>query len=132
MSWRDAPLYVEASDLASWVLRSASWTEPGGQHLARCVAAAAFDLVTAVSLALTFPQRRAAHLERADEAIVVLRTGLRLARGLELLSGRSLRFACERLRIIGRMVGGWRKRIGGTPRLGDDSITIPGDGLPAA
>ena len=132
MSWRDAPLYVEAHDLASWVLRKAAWKEPEGQQLAPRVAAVAFDLVAEVSLALTFPHRRAAHLERADEAIVRLRTGLRLARELELLSGRGLRFACERLRIIGRMVGGWRKRVE-TQRLDGSEIAMTsGDGLPAA
>ncbi len=135
MSWRDAPLYVEAHDLASWILpRVAAWPRPAGRYLAGRVAAAAFNLVAEISLALTFPKSRASHLEQADEAIVVLRTGLRLARGLNLLSSRRLRFACERLRIIGRMVGGWRKRLEETSSLGGGTkrATIPGDGLPAA
>ena len=83
MSWRDAPLYVEAHDLAVWVVgRAASWRQPGARCLAPRIAGAACDLVDAVALALTFPPSRAAHLERADASIVVLRTELRLAEQL--------------------------------------------------
>ena len=112
MSWRDAPLYIEAHDLAAWIVaRSATWHEPAAGCLAPRIAAAACDLVDAVALALTFPVHRADHLERADASIVVLRTELRLAEELHVVSTRGLRFACDRLRTIGRMVGGWRKRV---------------------
>ncbi len=119
MSWRDAPLYVEAHDLAAWlVARAATWRQPAAACLAPRIAGAACDLVDAVALALTFPIRRAAHLERADASIVVLRTELRLAEQLDVVSARGLRFACERLRTIGRMVGGWRKRVDPAARRG--------------
>lgn len=116
MSWHDAPLYVEAHDLASWIVaRAALWREPGGGLLAPRIAGAACELLDAVALALTFPAVRAAYLERADASIVVLRVELRLAEELGIFSARGLRFACERLRAIGRMVGGWRKRVESTP-----------------
>jgi len=110
MSWREAPLYVESHDLALWVLeRSRAWPEPG--PLGTQIAVAACDLVVEVSLALTFRVGRVEHLRHADEAIVRLRTLLRLARDLGLVSPRGLRFATGRLRAIGRMLGGWRKRV---------------------
>ncbi len=109
MSWRDAPLYVEAFDLTRWVTeRTTTWQH---QHLAQLVTSSACELVTAVSLALTFPETRTAHLEQADAGIVRLRTLLRLAQGLGLVSKGGLRYTTGRLEAIGRMVGGWRKRI---------------------
>lgn len=134
MSWRDAPLYTEANDLAAWlVARAATWQKPGASCLAPRIAGAACDLVDAVALALTFPVNRGAYLERADASIVVLRTELRLAEQLGVISGRRLRFACERLRTIGRMVGGWRKRVDAQPERGAGRQNqISGDGPPAA
>jgi hypothetical protein len=135
MSWRDAPLYVEAHDLAAWLLaRTASWDRSGAACLAPRIANASCELVESIALALTFPPTRRSHLERADASIVVLRTELRLARALEIVSARRLRFACERLRTIGRMVGGWRKRVerGSSRRGAGWREEVPGDGPPAA
>ncbi len=129
MSWRDAPLYVEAHDLARWVLeRAASWPPERDRLLAPPLAAAACDLVTEVALALTFPHSRARHLERADHAIVRVRTLLRLARDLALISAGGLRFAAGRLQVIGRMVGGWRKRVERRDRQEVDHNEIQGTG----
>ncbi len=112
MSWRDAPLYVEAHDLARWIVeRTNAWASRDERHLAPLVTRDACDLLSAVSLALTFPATRATHLEEADHGIVRLRVLLRLAQGLGLLSTGGLRFASGRLSVMGRMIGGWRKRV---------------------
>ncbi len=135
MSWRHAPLYIEAHDLAAWIVgRTATWQEDGGECLAPRIASAACDLLDAVALALTFPSRRAHHLERADEAIVVLRTELRLAKQLGLLAARPLRFASDRSRAIGRMIGGWRKKVEASARRrsGSWKEQVSGDEPPAA
>lgn len=134
MSWRDAPLYVEAHDLARWLLeRAATWEDGEPAHR---VAGSACDLLEAVALALTFPARRAEHLEAADGAIVRLRCQLRLARELGLLSPGGQRFAAGRLLAIGRMVGGWRKRVDKTERQAQGRAPRPrrnpGDGPQAA
>ncbi len=133
MSWRDAPLYVEAFDLTRWVAeRADTWPH---RPLARLATGSACELVSAVSLALTFPASRSRHLEAADESIVRLRTHLRLAGGLGCLSAGGLRYAAGRLAAIGRMVGGWRKRLRRAPRRSDDQLTTKknsGDGPPAA
>ncbi len=134
MSWRDAPLYVEAHDLAGWILERAEGWNGRGEQIGRRVTGAACDLVDAVTLALTFPERRAADLERADAAVAVLRTRLRLAQRLGLVSARGLRFACGRLQAIGRMVGGWRKRVTASAlgsAGGTDSIQETGRRRPA-
>lgn len=110
MSWERAPLYVQAHDLAAWLLAHVErW--PAGSHadLRRRIAGTALELVEAVSLALTFPPARAAESERADCCVARLRVLLRLAAGLGLADARQVRFASGELDSIGRMVGGWRR-----------------------
>ena len=63
-------------------------------------------------MALTFPEGRAAQLQAADEAVVRLRERLRLAGALGLLSPGALRQLTGQLSAIGRMIGGWRRRLG--------------------
>lgn len=119
MSWRDARLYVETFDVALWVTERVR-TLPQDPMSAELLGAAA-DLVDSASLALTFPADRADHLRRADEAIVRLRIRLRLAQSLGMLSEGGTRDALARLALIGKMVGGWRKRRGVRPRDSPES-----------
>ena len=112
MSWREAPLYVEAHDLARWIgERSKGWPADSRREVGAHLIAAACELLTAVGLALTFPHSRRGHLETADAAIVRCRLLLRLARDLCLVSPGGNRFAAGRLAEIGRMVGGWQKQV---------------------
>lgn len=120
MSWRDAPLYIATFDLAQWVLRRVDAEEgvpPTASRvcLSHRILAAVTDLVELVSLALTFPEHRDLHLRSADETVVRLRVELRLAHGLGQLPTRSHEHACRRLAEIGRMIGGWRKRVSARP-----------------
>ncbi len=120
MSWRDAPLYIEAHDLASMVHeRVERWRPTAAAALADGLCRASQDLLVAVSLALTFPLRRSEHLRVADEAVVRTRVLLRLALDGGLISPGWNRQAAGRLLGIGRMIGGWRKRCA---RLVPDSL----------
>ena len=124
MSWRDAPLYVEAFDLAAWLLpRTERWPATLGD----ASAAAARDVVLAVARALAFPDRRRTHLQVADEALQDLRVLLRLARTLDHLTAAQHRFVAARIEASGRMLGGWRRRV--ARRAGE---TLTGGGPPAA
>ena len=112
MSWRDAPLYVRCFDLARALLeRAGGWSGPAGGLLREPIARAADELVCAVALALTFPRERGGHLAEADRSVVRLRERLRLARELGLLSAGAHRLATTELADIGRMIGGWRRRV---------------------
>ena len=112
MSRHNAPLYVEAHDLARWVLeRVEAWPPERGRSLERPLCGAACELLASVSLALTFPEGRSEYLRTADESIVRLRMMLRLAQDLALISPGGLRHALGRLRTIGRMLGGWQRQL---------------------
>lgn len=131
MSWRDAPLYVEAHDLARWLLeRTGHW--PAESPLRARLSQASCELLEAVSLALTFPLQRATHLQLADGAIVKLRVLLRLARDLGLVSAGGVRFAAGRLRVVGRMIGGWRKRVERSRLPAAENSSSQGAGHPAS
>ncbi len=123
-----SPLYVEARDLAAWVIaRANTWPPERDRYVAPVVVTVASELVTDVALALTFPASRREHLEQADWMLVRLRELLRLARVLNLVSAGGLRFSTGRLQAIGRMIGGWKKSL-----RGKKGKKKPGDGPPAA
>lgn len=112
MSWRDAPLYVEALALTDDLhARLEGWTPAQMALLGGAVAERARDLLDAVSLALTFPDERARELRRTDKAIVRLRLALRLATRRGWLSEGGARVLHGRLNACGRMTGGWRRRV---------------------
>ena len=119
MSWRDAPLYVHAHDLAAQVVaRVTAMPEPERQVLGQGVADIAQELLDQGSVALTFPDGRASSLAQADAALVRLRVRLRLCLEAGLTSSGWHRQATERISLIGRMLGGWRKRVAAHPPTG--------------
>lgn len=118
VSWRDAPLYVEAHALATEVAaRSVAWTVAGHGALAGIAVEVSQELLGSVGCALTFPAERAADLDRIDRALVRLRLLLRVASDLGLVTAGAARQLATHDLAIGRMVGGWRKRLS-PPQLG--------------
>lgn len=113
MSWRDAPIYIRAHDLARDLLpRVEDGPCPALRHR---LAAEAQDLLCEVSLALSFVDGRRAHQEAADHAITRLKVLVRLARDVGVLDERGGRSVGEELVAMGRMIGGWQRRHAGPP-----------------
>lgn len=122
--WAEAPLYVRAHDFSRWLMeRQTAWSPQAMEQLGAALARNARTLLCAVSLALTFPTERPRRLIEADRSVVRLRVLLRLARELGLLSPGATRYAMGELREIGRMLGGWKRRLGRRRRR-----RPPGDG----
>ena len=108
---KEAPLFVDAYDLTSWVLgRMAAKQEDSSALLRARVANTCLDLLDSVTLALKGYDTHD-KVERADEAVALLRVQLRLAMDLECLERRQFLHAVERLDAIGRQIGGWLKRL---------------------
>lgn len=111
MSPDQAPLYIDAYDLTRDVFDRA--TRLPRQHrsvLARHLQESAFDLLTAVTLALQFRERRGVRLHEADEALARLRLSIRLGRDATVISERAAQALIARLDAIGRQLGGWRRQ----------------------
>jgi len=113
VSWRDAPLYIRAHDLARDLLpRVAEGPEPALRHR---LAAEAQELLCEISLALSFVKGRRDHQHAADQCITRLKVLVRLARDLEVISDTGARHVGDELVELGRMIGGWLRRHPGPP-----------------
>jgi hypothetical protein len=108
VSWRRAPLYVEAHELAVWLGRH--FDGERARTLDVELARTGDELLFQVARALAFPGAREQALLAADEAVLRLRVLARVACERARLAPRELRFAAARLERIGRMLGGWRRQ----------------------
>lgn len=106
---KEAPLFVRAYDLHSWLLDRFASVD-SGHEVRRAVLTHSEELLTAVSLAVARFDP-AGRLVEADERATLLRVHLRLATEKRLLSDRQLLHANEALREIGRQIGGWRRHL---------------------
>lgn len=106
---REAPLFVGAYDLYSWLLerleRAAAYPE-----LRSAVLMHSRGLLEKVTLALCRFDREE-RLIQADEHAALLRAHLRLAAEKGLLEDRQLLHANHLLSEVGRQIGGWRKKL---------------------
>lgn len=116
MRYDEAPLYVRAYDLVRYVLeRTARFPKQQRFVLAARMEGAAFDLLDAVTLALLEPAGRLDRVRAADEAASRLRVAVRLSKDLALLRDNQAAFLHRELSEVGKMIGGWRKKISGPP-----------------
>ena len=115
----EAPLFVRAYDLHSWLLDrldSPRDARPETAHglggeVALSVLRHSRELLNAVSLVVARFDLEA-RLVEADEHATLLRVHLRLASEKKLLSDRQLLYANGELADIGRQIGGWRRHLG--------------------
>ena len=106
-----APLFTKTYDLVLWLGgRTGSFPKSQRFGLAARIMNQAYAALEAITLALKGFDRPD-NVERADAAFALLRVYLRLAADQKLLRTRQLTFVIGRLEELGRMVGGWRKRL---------------------
>jgi hypothetical protein len=106
-----APLFTKTYDLVLWLSgRRASFPKSQRFALAARIMEQGYVALEAVTLALKGFDRPD-NVERADAAFALLRVYLRLAADQKLLRARQLTFVVGRLEELGRMVGGWRKKL---------------------
>lgn len=112
MTGLTAPLFVQAYDLSLYVLeRTAAFPKQQRFVLARRVEDAALDLLEHVALALQSERQRRARVEAADQALTRLRLAWRLARDRNHLCERRYAHAATQIDEIGRMLGGYLKKL---------------------
>ena len=112
MKAEEAPLYVRTYDLTLYVSkRTTRFPKHQRFGMGARLDAAAFDLLEHVTLALFHIEGRESGLTLADHALTRLRLAARLARDLELLREKQCAFLRREMVEIGRMIGGWQRRI---------------------
>ncbi len=117
---KEAPVFVRAYDLHSWLLDRLDGAIKGSEdsakekrcfpELRRSVLRHSRRLLNALSLAVARFER-GERLVEADEQATLLRIHLRLASEKELIDDRQLLYATGELTDIGRQIGGWRHHL---------------------
>lgn len=111
MKTSQAPLYILSYDLARWLLERVEQF-PRARRIVYGdrLRSTSLELLECVSVALAFPGVRQQRLQQADEALLHLRLALRLATDSQTLSAKQSLFVQDQVEVIGRMLGGWRKK----------------------
>jgi len=104
-----APLFVDAYALCEWTLGRFGSDD---RVLPRRVSEQVLAILGAVVLALK-GRRREDQLDEADERLLVLRTQLRMAASLDIVTEPQLLHALKLADRIGRQLGGWQKQLEG-------------------
>ncbi len=117
---KEAPLFIRAYDLHSWLLDRLDVTldrtgdsvreTTGFQQLARTVLRHSSKLLNAICLAVARFDS-GLQLVEADEQATLLRIHLRLASDKKLLDDGQLIYVSGELADIGRQIGGWRRHL---------------------
>ena len=108
---QDSPVFAKAYDLLRWLLpATAKFPKQQRFVLARQIEDAAFGCQRALLAAAREPDRG---LPEADLQLAALRTYLRLACELKFLSINQYEHASRLTDELGRLIGGWRRKVAG-------------------
>lgn len=115
MAQQEMPIFVRTFDLLAWLLPATNHFPRTYRHsFTQRLLDAAFDLSEALQEAnLRYGQARSERLTRADESLDKLRHYLRLAARLGWLTSGQYEHVAAMVAEIGRLLGGWRKSVGG-------------------
>jgi hypothetical protein len=107
----DSPIFVRTYDLLLWLIPAVE-KFPRSQRpvLGRAVQEAALALQAHLTTA-GLSQTPGSALEQADVALALLRARLRLCFDLRLLTPGQYEHAARQIAEVGRLLGGWRRRL---------------------
>ena len=108
---QQSPIFVKHYDLMAWLLpRTLAFPKSQRGVLARQLQTELFRIQNALVTAGTSDIPRSSLLE-ADRGLICLRTYLRLARELNLLSPGQFRHVSQLAAEVGKLLGGWQKKV---------------------
>ena len=112
---KQSPVFIKHYDLMAWLI-PCTLNFPKSQRgvLARQLQTELFRIQTALVQASASQDPRPG-LEDADQALICLRTYLRLSRDLKLMSSGQYQHVSKLVAEVGRLLGGWTKRVNAVP-----------------
>jgi hypothetical protein len=112
---QQSPIFARTYDLLLWLIpRTTRFPREQRFVLARAVQETALRFQESlIEAALSGGRGRQRALARADVDLTKLRFYLRLCQDLELITLRQYRHVAEMVTEIGRLLGGWRKKVSG-------------------
>lgn len=106
----EPPVFTKAYDALLWLVEESHRFPHGFRNtLVQRLHEAGIGLVLHLTAARFGGAGRAAALARADVEVDKLRVLLRLSKDLRLLSIKKYLAGAERLREVGKMIGGWKR-----------------------
>ncbi|MCI0666942.1 MAG: hypothetical protein L0Y43_02690 [Methylococcaceae bacterium] len=104
---QQAPLFTDAFSLCEWLLQH---FEEYTDALSKRICRHGMDVLDFITLALK-GYAREERLELADETLIRLRIGLRMAAARQRLNDQQLFHAISLIDRIGRQIGGWQRAL---------------------
>jgi four helix bundle protein len=110
---QESPIFSKTFDLLEWLLPM-TMKFPQSQRfiLAKRVQHAAFNFYEAITAAVSSHKRQ--HLEQADIELQRLRLYIRLSHQLEFLNMGQYEHVSKMVVEIGKLPGGWQKKVSGS------------------
>lgn len=107
----NAPLYIKAYSFSRYIIeRMEVLCGKRYRIVADSLCENALSLIHSITLALK-GINKASNIVRTDEILNLMRIDIRLLYDLAIFNLKQLEFLTKELEEIGRMVGGWKKRI---------------------
>jgi len=112
---QESPIFSKTFDLLEWLLAT-TMKFPQSQRfvLAKRVQDAAFNFYEAITAAALSSHKRQ-HLEQADIKLQRLRLYIRLSHQLKFMSIGQYEHVSKMIVEIGKLLGGWQKKVTGQP-----------------
>ncbi|NHZ71798.1 MAG: diversity-generating retroelement protein Avd [Aquificales bacterium] len=108
---KQSPIFVKHYDLMAWLIpRTLAFPKSQRGVLARQIQTELFRIYEALVEAGAGKETLSS-LEKADLALIRLRTYLRLSRDLTILSVGQFEHASRLTAEVGRLLGGWQKKV---------------------
>ncbi len=113
---KESPIFARTYDLLLWLIpQTLKFPREHRFTMAQRVQDVALDFQERIiEAALSDDQREDDHLARADVALTKLRFYLRLCKDLQLLSLGQYEHVSRMVVEVGKLLGGWRKKLIGT------------------
>ncbi len=111
-----SPIFIKTYDFLLWLI-PVTLKFPKSQRflLAERLSKQALDFYDLILEAVTEPEQAAQHLGKADRLLTKIRLYIRLSYDLECMSQKQFEHAARSLDEIGRLMGGWQKKVSGRP-----------------
>lgn len=107
-----SPLFVKTYDFLLWLI-PLTLRFPKSQRflLAERLSGMALDLYDLILEAVQEPALQEERLDQADRLLTKIRLYLRMSHDLRCITINQLEYAAERIDELGRLIGGWKRKI---------------------
>jgi four helix bundle protein len=109
---QESPIFTKTYDFLLWISQHVSrFPKSERFRLAKRIEDCAFSLYDAIMMAARHPETKNFWLVKADDELARLKVYLRIANNCQFSSPRQYHYAVGLILEIGKLLGGWMKKI---------------------